>query len=592
MRVADYIFDKLASIGVKTPFVITGRGALFLNDALAKRKDFEPCFVHHEQSASFAAIAVSEVTDTLGCAVVSTGCASTNCITGVLSAWQDGVPAIFISGQNTLSETTRHTQSQIRTFGQQEADIIELVTPITKYAVMVSDPAQIRFELEKALYLAQEGRKGPVWIDVPLDVQNMRVDVDTMASFNPSNHETLVSEGDISKLIADLRAAERPVVMIGSGIKLSKTEAALVQLVERYNLPLVYTASAADVYGAKHALSIGSIGSMGCSRAGAFTVQNADFVLVLGSRLTSITTGSDYCKFARHAKVTVVDIDRDEHSKQGVHIDHFIHADLLPFIERLLTENLEQTLPSWVETCFDWKRSLKSTHKQTSKEEVVDLYDLADALSETMPKNGVFVCDSGFASVILPTNIEFSDGQRCVHPVSQGAMGFALPAALGIAKCSERPTIVVIGDGSIMMNLQELQSISDYNANVKVFVVNNNAYAIIRRRQKELFRNRTIGTDDSNGVHCPDFSKVAECFKLKYQLIENSENLSQRISDVMQLEGPVLCEIMGLENQQYVEVAYAKTASKKFVRRPLEDQWPFLERELFLSKMIVEPIDQ
>ena len=592
MRVADYIFERLALEGVRRPFVVTGRGALFLDDAIAKRKDFEPVFVHHEQSASFAAIASSEVNDTIGCAVVSTGCASTNCITGVLSAWQDGIPAVFISGQNSLQETTRYTGHPLRTYGQQEADIVGLVEPITKYAVMITSPDQIVYELEKALYMAKEGRCGPVWLDVPLDIQNMRVEPDLVEKFIPPTKHTDSQEQNIDYIYNDLSNAKRPVVLVGSGAKHSKCTEQLITFIEQANLPLVFTSSGADIYGSNNDLSIGSFGSMGCSRAGAFAVQNADYVLVLGSRLSSMTTGVDYCKFARDAKVVVVDIDKHEHTKAGISIERIIESDLKCILEGLIGKKLPPASKEWVSKCLEWKDTFRTTHKTDNDEGKIDLYDLADALSSAMADNAVFVCDSGFADVILPTNIAFKLGQRCVHPVSQGAMGFALPAALGIEVTSKRPTIVVVGDGSIMMNLQELQSISDQKANIKIFVVNNNVYAIIRRRQKELFRRRTIGTDRSNGVNCPEFESVANTFGLTYRLIDSNEDLESKVNKVLNMDGPVLCEILGQENQQYVEVAYAKTQSKKFVRRPLEDQSPFLERETFIENMLIDPIDQ
>ena len=592
MRVADYIFETLVREGVRRPFVVTGRGALFLDDAIAKHPDLDPCFVHHEQSAAFAATAVSEAGGELGCAVVSTGCASTNTLTGVLSAWQDGIPVIFISGQNTLNETTRHTGIPLRSYGQQEADIVELVAPITKYAVMISDPSTVRHELEKALSLAREGRRGPVWIDVPLDVQNMRVDPDTLEGYEAS-HALPVAEPDVvERLAAQLSTAKRPVVLIGSGVKHAGAASAFAEFVERHQLPVAFTASACDVYGAKHPLSIGSFSSMGASRAGAFAVQNADLVLVLGSRLNSMTTGPDFCKFARHARVVVVDIDAVEHTKEGIRIDEFIQADVGDLLDRLGACTINIECAEWVQKCQHWKTTLKSTHMSPSDDERVDMYELADALTAALPPDAVFVCDSGFADVILPTNIDFGDQQRCVHPVSQGAMGFALPAAMGIGLTSGRPTVAVIGDGSIMMNLQEFQTLSDYGGNTKIFVVNNNVYAIIRRRQKELFRRRTTGTDASNGVKCPEFEKVAACFGLTYRRIERAEGLAEAVASVLAEEGPVLCEIMGLETQQYVEVGYARNSEKKFVRRPLEDQWPFLDRELFASEMIVEPIDQ
>ncbi len=592
MRVADYIFEKLVEEGVTRPFVVTGRGALFLDDAIAKRKDLRPCFVHHEQSAAFAATAVSEAAGELGCAVVSTGCASTNTLTGVLSAWQDGIPVVFISGQNTLHETTRHTGIPLRSYGQQEADIVELVAPMTKYAVMITDPERIRYELEKALALAREGRRGPVWIDVPLDVQNMRVEPAELAAYD-GEHPSLGADSEQVRALAEqLSAAERPVLLIGSGVKHSGSEATLATFAERHKIPVVFTASACDAYGAKHPLSIGSFSSMGASRAGAFAVQNADLVVVLGSRLNSMTTGPDFCKFARHARVVVVDIDATEHSKEGVRIDQLITADLADFFEKISACEVQVDCGEWVAKCQHWKKTFKSTHMSPSEGERVDMYELADALSETLPSDAIFVCDSGFADVILPTNIDFGGAQRCVHPVSQGAMGFALPAAVGLGLCTQRPTVAVIGDGSIMMNLQEFQTLADYGGNTKIFVVNNNVYAIIRRRQKELFRRRTIGTDATNGVKCPEFEKVAECFGVKYRRIESSTNLAAEVASVLTEEGPVLCEVMGLEDQQYVEVGYARNSDRKFVRRPLEDQWPFLERELFLREMIVAPVDQ
>lgn len=593
IRVADYIMERLNAEGVNHIFTVTGRGALFLSDAVAKHKGLTCISVHHEQAAAYSAVAYAQYTGKLGACLVSTGCAVTNALSGVLSAWQDGIPCIFVSGQNTLNETSRYTGIPIRTYGQQETDVIPIVESVTKYAVMITDPKRIVYEFEKALYLAQTGRKGPVWIDVPLDIQSMRVEPNELEHFVPeeaSEYAPLLE--DINYVASLLQNSKRPVILIGSGIHSANADQIFKAFLEKYPIPVTYAGTAPDTYGTDNSLSIGSVGTMGCSRAGNFTVQNADLLLVLGNRLTSMTTGTDYCKFAREAKVVVVDIDKVEHSKKSIRIDRLIIADVKKFLTALIDAPIKMASEEWLNKCLHWKLifpNCEDKYKVTGK---VDLYHLAECLSKAMPEESVFVSDSGFIEVILPTNISFGKGKRCIHPALQGAMGFALPGAVGAHYASNRPVITVIGDGSIMMNLQELQTIRFNNIPVKIFVVNNNAYAIIRKRQIDLFRTRTIGTDSSNGVGCPDFNKIADGFDIPYVKIDNNTDLQQRIESVIAMDGPVLCEIMGLENQEYIEASHTRNSEKRLVRRPIEDQAPFLDRKLFLSEMIIEPIDQ
>lgn len=594
MRVADYIMQRLVQAGVGHVFQVTGRGALFLSDALAKNTELNSISLHHEQSCAFAAVAYAEKRRGLGACLVSTGCASTNAMTGVLTAWQDGIPCIFISGQNILRETTRNTGIGVRTYGQQEADIVALVNPITKFAHMLMRPEEIVEVMDKALYEALNGRKGPVWLDVPLDLQSALINPSEM-TLSLLNVDTKPSASiiDIECIAQDLRQAQRPVVLIGKGVRLAGADELLRQFVEAWNIPLVYAASAPDCYGAANQLSIGSAGAMGCSRAGNFAMQNADYLLVLGSRLTTLTTGTDYCKFARSARVTVVDIDPIEHSKTGIRIDHLIHADLHVFLSALLKQAAQQIPKSWFEKCLHWKNLFTEVEPAFNSPDVVDLYQLADRLSSLMPTGTTLVTDSGLIEVILPTNIRFQNGTDCIHPASQGAMGFALPAAVGAQHATNNLVLAVIGDGSIMMNLQEMESIRYQQLPIKIIVINNNAYSIIRRRQKDLFRKRTIGTDPSNGVSCPEFSKVADCFGLHYQRIENVDSLDEGLTALFSQPGPVLCEIIGREDQGYIELGQARSLSDgRFVRRPLEDQAPFLPRELLLREMLVEPIDQ
>ncbi|OQP85837.1 thiamine pyrophosphate-binding protein [Rhizobium rhizosphaerae] len=597
MRVADYIMQRLEEAGIGHVFLVTGRGALFLTDALAKNTALTPISVHHEQSAAFAAVAYAHQREGIGACLVSTGCASTNAMTGVLCAWQDGLPCIFISGQNTLKETTRHTGLPLRTYGQQEADIVSLVTPITKYATMITAPEQIVEAMDKALTLANSGRKGPVWIDVPLDLQSAQIDPAAIARAEIVLERPAPSDEDIQAVLSALSSAERPVVLIGSGVRGAGAQKAFQRFVERHRLPVTFAASAPDTYGGGHDLSIGSVGAMGCSRAGNFAVQNADLVLVLGCRLTSLTTGPDFCKFARAARTIVVDIDPAEHGKETIRIDRLVHADLAIFLDRL--EAAEPAADAarhagWVETCRRWKALFAEVEPAFRHEEKVDLYELAERLPAHLPPRATLVTDSGLNEVILPSNMRFGAEMTCVHPALQGAMGFALPATIGASFAGGSDAVVaVIGDGSIMMNLQELETIRFHALPVKIIVINNNVYSIIRRRQQDMFRKRVIGTDPETGVSCPDFSKVADCFGLSYLRIDHRDDLDQGLAAMMQRVGPVLCEIMGRPDQEYIELGQARSlADRRFVRRPLEDQIPFLDRELFLREMIVEPIDQ
>ena len=592
MRVADYIINRLYDVEAKHIFMVTGRGALFLSDAVAAHKELVGISVHHEQAAAYAAVAYAQYTEKPGACLVSTGCAGTNTLTGVLNAWQDGIPCVFISGQNKLQETSRYTGIPLRTYGQQEADLIPVVESITKYAVMITDPKQIVYEMEKALYLATNGRKGPVWIDVPLDVQNMRIDPDNLEHFTirkEVNNEPLPE--DIHYVKNLIRNAKRPSILIGNGVCSSGAIKELDDFIEKFKIPVTYAASATDIYGLDNPYSIGSVGIMGCSRAGNFTVQNSDLLLVLGSRLSSMTTGES-CKFVRDAKVIVVDIDRVEHSKDNVKIDRLVISDVKKFLTSLTAEGIKKADTKWQNKCLHWKSifpKCEEKHKPTDK---VDLYHLAECLSETLPNESVLLTDSGLIELILPTNIIFRKGQRIIHPASQGSMGFALPGLIGAYYASGRPVIAVIGDGSIMMNLQELETISYKNIPAKIFVINNNLYAVIRQRQVEMFRSRTIGTDSSNGVGCPEFKKIADCFNFKYMKIENSIKLQEKLQSAIEMNGPVLCEIMGLENQEYIHNGHVRDSKKKIVTRPLEDQSPYLDRELFLSEMVIKAIDQ
>ena len=593
-RVADYIIRKIKEEGVSTVFTVTGRGSLFLNDALAKNPNVKSVSVHHEQSAAFAAVAYSHSTNNTGACLVSSGCASTNAITGVLSAWQDGLACIFISGQNTMKETTSYTGLKIRTYGQQETNIVSILKPITKYCKMLTSSDNIVYEIEKAFHLAKEGNKGPVWIDVPLDLQSKLFDHNKQRTF--FSKLTLKSRNlndDIDFVKKAIDSSKRPIILIGSGIRHSSSEILLEKLISKCKIPLVYSSSAVDTYSTNNELSIGSLGSMGCRRSASFALQNSDLVLVLGSRLNSMTTGSDFCKFARSAKIIVVDINKIEHSKESVNIEKLIISDLNHFLTAILKLDLKQTNKDWIKKCIHWKSAFPVYEEGFKNGELIDLYHLADVISKNLSENYNVITDSGFIELILPSNIKFPKGSKCIHPISQGSMGFALPAILGsYFSDKERSIVSIVGDGSVMMNLQELEAIKYHKIPVKIIVVNNNMYSIIKKRQIDLFRKRTIGTDHSNGISSPSFEKIADCFEFKYFKIKKSKDLESGIENLFKIAGSAICEIYGKEDQNYVHISRAKNENKKIVQRPLEDQSPFIDRELFLKEMIIKAIDQ
>lgn len=593
IRVADYVMQRLYEEGCKHIFTVTGRGILYLTDALASHNGLKGISVHHEQSAAYAAMAYSQVNEKLGACLVSTGCAGTNAVTGVLCAWQDNIPCVFISGQNKLDETVHYTKLPIRTYGQQEADIVSIVESITKYSTMITDATDIAYEIDKSIYLAQSGRKGPVWIDIPLDVQNMRVEPETLKRFfPPKNKEICLTSSDINDVVKSLEKSKRPVVLIGSGVRSAGAINELNDFLHKYNMPVAYASSATDIINSqKNVLSMGCVGAMAANRSANFAVQNSDLLLVLGCRLTTMVTSENVEKFARDAKIITVDIDPYEHKKYPNKIDKFINSDIKDFLSELKKVTISITNEEWINKCKHWRNIFPKCEDRYKNGEKVDLYELSEILSDSLPDDAICITDAGLEELIIPTTIDFKKNQRCIHPASQGAMGYALPAAIGAYYSSGKPIVAIIGDGSIMMNIQELQTISYNKLPIKILVINNNCYAVIRKRQRDLFRTRTIGTDEENGVSCPDFKKVADCFEIKYEKILSTPELKEKINIVLTSNEAIICEIIAKEDQEYIHNSYRKNSNGKFVQPPIEDQSPFLDRELFFAEMIVEPID-
>ena len=591
-RIADYVIRKVNEAGAGHIFMITGRGILYLTDAVAKNKSVKAISTFHEQGASYAAMAYARVTNGISACLVSTGCAATNAVTACLCAYQDNLSVVFISGNNPLKENTRHTGVQIRTYGSQEADIISIVEPVTKYAVMLENTENAIYEIEKAIWIAQKGRKGPVWIDIPLDVQNMRVEAEKEKHFVSDEREIKPLEDDISFVDKALCDSERPVLLIGGGAV--GCEKQIRNLSEHFNIPVVCSPTAADIYGIANDFSIGTVGSLGGSRAGNMAIQNSDFILGIGTKLCSQLTGNkDY--FARQARIVVVDIDEEEHSKDGVDIEKVIISDSKVFLDRLNSRILRCHDDIWVERCLHWKSIFSLSNEEFIKEikanNKIDLYSLMDEIGAFLPDNATVITDAGLEELIVPSAIKYREGQRCLFPATQGAMGYAIPAIIGAYEAGRKNIVCIVGDGSIMMNIQELEMISWLKIPVKILVINNNMYAVIRKRQEDLFRKRTIGNDPSDGVPEPNFENIAQCFKFEYRKIGDRNELLAQLPTLFD-DKPEIIEVICVLEQKYFHESYAINEKRKLVHRPIEDMSPFLPRKLMKEEMVIDMVEE
>lgn len=594
-RMVDYLMDCIYDAGAHHVFFVPGTGCMFLTDALARKKELTAISVHHEQAAGMAALTYAKRNETLGACVVTTGCGGTNAVTACLHAWQDNVPCVFISGQAARNQTVRNAPVPLRQMGRQEADIISIVESITKYAVMLNDPNEVVYEIAKSIHIAKEGRKGPVWIDVPMDIQNAIIDTDEQRKFEePNVLLPKVSDAELAWVKDQLQSAKRPVLMIGQGVRMGDAIDVCEKVVEKYQIPVVYSRLGHDVIDTDNSLSIGMVGMLGASRAGNFAVQNADLVLCVGSRLSIDTTGYEYEKFAREATLVVVDIDETEHKKQTVKIDKFINSDAKYFFEKLLAANVSFDIDDYREKCKRWKEIFPICNPYNPESETIDMYYFVDSLSKVLPENATVISDAGnsFFTVSPTIRTKRNKNQRSLTSGGQAEMGYSLPAAIGAAYAEPNgPVAAISGDGSVMMNIQEFETLAYNKPNVKLFIMNNNGYSSIRHLQVGAFRGRVIGCDPSCGIGFPSFEKVAEAFGLKYAKLEGSKNLPKRIDNVLQMEGPVVCEVMCDTEQEFLNVSTALNSKKRIVTRPLEDQAPFIDRDLFNKEMIVEPLD-
>lgn len=597
IRVADFIADYIYKLGVHEVFMLSGGGMMFLSDGIAKHPHLKAICNHHEQASAMAAVSYSKYNGNIGVAYITTGCGGTNAMTGVLNGWQDNTPSLFISGQCKRKETIQNSGLPLRQFGVQEADIISIIKSITKYAVMVNDPQEIAYHLDKAVYLAKSGRPGPVWLDIPMDVQNTVIDEKNLIRFLESDKKKDYKEKptteEIKNITEALLTSKRPIILAGQGIRLSHAISDFRRFIEKYNIPVVVSRLGFDLLPTEHPLFIGCIGNKG-TRAGNFAIQNADLVIAIGSRLSVSTTGHEYSTFAREAKIIVVDIDPVEHKKNTIRIDCFINADAKKFLGKI--SNIKTTkIDDWVKKCQEWKNKYPTYLPEYAKNENgINLYYFVDTLSKKLKNDSVVVGDAGSAVYLPPQCLKLKDGQRYITSGGQAEMGYTIPACIGISIAKGGEEVVgITGDGSFQLNIQELQTIVHNNLPIKIFVWNNDGYLSIRATQSKFFEGRFIGTDNTSGVSFPDLRKISRAYGIKYFRVSSSRALPAVIRKVMDFPNAVICEVMCIRDQEIIPSVSAFTKEDgTIVSKPLEDMYPFLDREEFYKEMIVKPIDE
>jgi len=588
VKVADYIAQFLETRGIRHVFMVTGGGAMFLNDGMAKSKAIKGVFNHHEQACAMAAVGYSKFNNEIAVVMPTTGCGGTNTITGLLDAWQDSNKVIFISGNVNRRETTHGLNIPLRKFGVQEANIVDIVKPITKYAVMVTDPNTIAYHLEKAFHLCETGRPGPVWIDVPMDVQGSFIKEEDLVHFTAKETEENI---DCSMFEQYLKEAKRPIVIAGYGIHLSGAKNEFIRFIEKHNLPVAFTYLAIDFLPSDHPLYVGRLGTKG-DRAGNFAVQNSDLVISVGSSLSVSVTGFRYDTFAREAKVVVVDIDKHEHKKKTIKIDVEINSDVKHFLKQV--ENIEYRADQWwVDKCISWRdKWTVFLNEYTDTTNGINIYYFIQKLSEKNKSDAIIISDAGSAYYATSQALKVTAQQRYITSGAQADMGFSLPAAIGAAVASNRKNIIAItGDGSFQMNIQELQTIASSKLPIKIFILNNGGYLSIRNTMDKFFESRYYGTDEASGLSFPEIEKIAYAYGIPYHRLRTEEDLDGKLAEVLNTDGCALVEVICPFKQDMAPSSSAKIDKDgKLVSQPLENMFPFLDDKEFKKEMIVNPL--
>lgn len=591
MKLSDYLAEFLAKEGIRHVFEVIGGASVHMLHSIAERKDITYIAVQHEQGGAMAAEAYARLTNNMGAAMATSGPGMTNLITGIACAYFDSIPVIYITGQVNTNES-RDGRS-VRQIGFQETDIDEIVRPVTKYSVKLQAAEDIRYVLEKAFYIARSGRPGPVLVDIPMNFQRAIIDPEKLKKFNPSEIKIDVDtkkemQDKINAAIILIKNAKRPVVIAGGAIRYSDQIKQFDTFIKQLGFPVVATWSGIDVIPHDHPLYRGQIGVYG-SRAANFAVQNSDCIISIGSRLDTRITGGKPETFAREARKIIVDIDRAElYKKRGLDPDVGICADVkdvIPLFVDVLKKEDIQNVSDWLQTTKLWQTEYPTVlSKWRERSTLVNPYHFIDRLSHLLPNNATTITDCGGNLTWTIQAFNVKKGQRLFSAMGNSPMGYSFPAGLGasFAVNHKTPVVSIIGDGGMQINLQELQTMFHYKIPLKLFILNSKSYAIIMQFQQEWFESKFYGTVPENGYSAPDFSKIAKAYGLKAVLIDSHKNLDNKIKEVLDYEGPVVCDVLIPHNSPLIP--------KLSFGNPIEDQSPLLPRDEFIKHMLIKPL--
>jgi acetolactate synthase-1/2/3 large subunit len=594
-KLADYVANFLHAQGITHVFGLTGGAVVHLLEAVAQHPGMEPVFLHHEQAAAFAAEGYARIHRTPGACMITTGPGGTNALTGVAAAWLDSVPCFYISGQVRLAHTGRG--HGVRQVGTQHLDIVALAKPITKYAVMIEDPQTIRYHLEKAAWLCQHGRPGPVWIDIPLDMQWTNIDPDSLPGFQPEPSETVrslpaPSSTDLELVRALLATAKRPLILAGYGIRLSGADEEFRRFVETLGVPFVATWNASDILAGDHPLNVGRPGMFG-QRGANLAVQNCDLLVCVGSHLCVSLTGTMFQAFARDAKIVMVDIDPVELDHRTVRVDHPILADAKAFLRGMSSlpgfGSLPAILPAWRSACEVYRGSYNRVPDQWYTQiERINPYVFMEQLSAALTSADQIVVDGGgTVNQIAFQTLNLKLGQRLIISGGLCAMGSGLPESVGACYAAGgRRTICLYGDGSMQLNVQELQTLKHHGLPIKIFILCNEGYVSIRSTQDGFLNGHHVGSAASGGMTVPDYVKVASAYGIHAMRIENHQGLAEGIQKALAHPGPVVCELaVAPDHAPEPRQGFDRRPDGTSVPRPLEDMFPYLPTEEFKQAM-------
>lgn len=593
MNVSEYIFDFFAKKGINTAFMVTGGQAMWLNDAVGKNPNYDIICTHHEQSAAMAADAYGRITNKPALTIVTAGPGSVNAMNGVVGGYTDSSPMIVISGQAQLHFVKYQEQTGIRQHGVQGIYIKPLVQSVVKYFITIDDPRKIKYYLEKAYTEATTGRPGPVWVDVPLDIQNAQIDEKYLEEYIPDHQgfsDTTIDRA-VSLVVEKIKNAKRPVFLVGQGVALSGARDLFYSFINKVRIPVITARLGIDLIESDNDLYVGRPGNYG-ERAANFAIQNSDLIISVGCRLSSSLVGHNPKEFGKNACIIAVDIDQKELDKPGVLIDYKFCGDAKKFFEEIddvCQNTVLGDFQDWINICNNWKTKYPVVQPEYKEQEKVNSYYFIDQLSRMAASDANILVDTGSCFHVACQTWKIKRGQQYLTTGGLSSMGYWV-AGIGACVANDRKqTIVITGDGSLQMNIQEFATIKHNNLPIKTFILNNNGYLLIRHTQRNFMEDRFVGESPNTGVWCPDSMKIADAYGIKGIRINSVDEIEEKVKEVLAYDGPVICEVMTPEWQLLIpRVASDKRPDGTLVSRNYDDMFPFLPSEEYAANIIVK----